>query len=342
MEEDPGKGLKVLEGGNVRPMKMGDNPGGCLGAGAHRALGGRRPGRPARTSEPRPEARPFRARSVGAARAAVLSTPGRRPCPRRARGLGAPGCYSRPAREPGKGPAGGRGGRGWVGGPRRSRVSGPRPWRPAGLRRAPSPTRGPRGRLRPERALPEFRAAARRPREVRAGPPQKLASGRAGAVCRAFPALRAARERGPPLPLAERRGPSAGAPAWARATRPLWEAKRESSKSGQGAGRFAAEGCACEGRPVTSAFLPPRAALPGPPRDRVRPAPPAPSSGPLCLPPGRGCCSATRWPPSAPRALRLAPSREGQAEVGATLGWLLTARRPTFPETRRDGSELPE
>lgn len=151
--------------------------------------------------------------SVGAARAAVLSTPGRRPCPRRARGLGAPGCYSRPAQEPGKGSAGGRGGRGWVGGPRRSLVSGPRPWRPAGLRRAPSPTRGPRGRLGPERALPEFRAAARRPREVRAGPTQKLASGRAGAVCRAFPALRAARERGPPLPLAERRGPSAGARA---------------------------------------------------------------------------------------------------------------------------------
>lgn len=27
MEEDPGKGVKVLEGGNVRPMKMGDNVG---------------------------------------------------------------------------------------------------------------------------------------------------------------------------------------------------------------------------------------------------------------------------------------------------------------------------
>lgn len=140
--------------------------------------------------------------------------------------------------------------------------------------------------LVPERVLPEFRAAARRPREVLAGPTQKLASGRAGAACRAFPALRAARERGPPLPLAERRGPSAGAPAWARATRPLWEAKRESSKSGQGAGRFPAAGCACEGRPVTSPFLPPRAALPGLPRDSVQLAPPAPSSVPLLSPTG--------------------------------------------------------
>lgn len=240
--------------------------------------------------------------SVGAARAAVLSTPGLRPCPRRARASAPPaaararlGSQVRARPEA----AGGEGGSGSLPPlPPRSRVSRRLGAEALTACRAPLgtvPGPGPSVRLRPERAFPppaEFRAAAQRARssgrshaEVGARKGGRSVSGFLGPALgarlrgRRFPSPNAGR------PAGGARAPRARAPASQRASRHFWEAKRESSKSGQGAGHFPAEGCACEERPRTSAFLPARAASPtasGPPRGSVQPAPPAPSSGPFC------------------------------------------------------------
>lgn len=213
---------------------------------------------------------------MGAARAAVLSPLGGRACPRRARGLGAPGCCSRPAREPpGKGPAGGRGGRGCEGGPPRSRVApaspsrGParvgarEPGHPAGATLGcPSPTWGSPGRRRPDPASPA-------PTDTAPDLSHGSATSGSGSSGRSHAEVGArksgAQPGASPAFLARGARCGRGAPLTLRAHDPIRVAleprpcsgcpghrsggKRESPKSGQGAGHFPAEVCACEGRP---------------------------------------------------------------------------------------------
>lgn len=206
-----------------------------------------------------------------------------------ARGASAPPALARA--RPGSQVRGRAGGRGAEGGGQAHRD------RDSSRRRGPRPCRGRSGAGVPgSRGLAQPGAA----REVRADPTQKLAPGRAGrsrGVSGRLGQPCGAAGSPPSLPGRQSAGLAGGDPSVSR------EARRESPKSAQGAGRFPAEVFAGEESPLTSAFLPagpgaripPRATAPALRRERGARALPH-FEGPPSLPRAPGAAPLpTRW-----------------------------------------------
>lgn len=272
--------------------------------------------------------------SVGAApRAAVPSNPGSRPCPRRARGLGAPGSCSRPAWEPGKGPGRRPRGRGRGAGPSRSR---PVPAsRAQALPRSGPPRQDPRPIRSRRPGLPRPCAAGSGSGSSRGSDAEvgaRKSGAQPGRLRPSRPAVRRLRVAAS-LPGRQSAGLAGGDPGVSR------EARRESPKSAQGAGRFPAEVFAGEESPLTSAFLPagpgaripPRATAPALRRERGARALPH-FEGPPSLPRAPG------WPLCRPAGVSDSWARESapglgvKAEAAAKPRWLLTACRQTLTQ----------